>query len=196
MKEDYIRGVFSVKCRMHKENGIEIELTAAELQSLDITYEKLDYANIETRRVLWTVLDEALGTLGREMDLSGRMLIEAQPVGDGGCILDFTVLPDTGGKIKRRLIKKEEKAILFETEDTDILTDVLRLIRPCVSGKLFRQTGVYRLLLQPCTQQRERLLAVLTEFGDVREVGAAQAASVAELSDYLQEFTASTDAQS
>ena len=80
---------------MHKENGIEIELTAAELQSLDITYEKLDYANIETRRVLWTVLDEALGTLGREMDLSGRMLIEAQPVGDGGCILDFTVLPDT-----------------------------------------------------------------------------------------------------
>ena len=42
------------------------------MQRLDITYEALDYSNIETRRVLWTLLDEARRVAGTNISLSDR----------------------------------------------------------------------------------------------------------------------------
>ena len=83
-----------MKCRMRNKNGLEITLSREEMAALDITYEKLDYSNTETRRVLWTVLDEAESVLGCSFDLSGKMRIEARPNADGGCILDFTLQTD------------------------------------------------------------------------------------------------------
>lgn len=42
------------------ENRITIELSARDMDALNITYEQMDYSNIETRRVVWTLLDRAV----------------------------------------------------------------------------------------------------------------------------------------
>ena len=88
------------------ENRITVELTAPDMRELDITYEEMDYASIETRRVIWTVLDAAGKQLGRELDLSRRMLIEASPLAGGGCALTFTLL-DTAVKHRRPTLIKQ-----------------------------------------------------------------------------------------
>ena len=38
-------------------NKFIVGLTCDEMKDLDITYEDMDYSNIETRRVIWTILD-------------------------------------------------------------------------------------------------------------------------------------------
>ena len=75
------------------ENTICIELTRNDMTELDITYESMDYSNIETRRVIWTILDKARKTLGKSVDTDGKLLIEVAPSEDGGCILHFTNSP-------------------------------------------------------------------------------------------------------
>lgn len=71
-----------------------VELTSEDLKKLNITFEEMDYGSIETRRVIWTLLDEARKTLHCDIDPSGRMIIEAVPLPDGGCILQFTLPRD------------------------------------------------------------------------------------------------------
>lgn len=165
-----------MKCRMLSENGIEVELSRAEMQALDITYENLDYANTETRRVLWTVLDEAGAVLGRSIDLSGRMLIEARPDGDGGCILDFTLYPLKKATEKRKKNIKANQLLQFETDSADALLCAANALVTDVQGELYLQDGTFRLLLHPDVSDGWYLTAVLTEFGSVSELSAAQAA--------------------
>lgn len=86
---------------------IAVELTCEDLKELNITFEEMDYGNIETRRVIWTLLDKARKTLHCDIDPSGRMLIEAVPMPDGGCILQFT-LPQG---------------------------DIIHAVRPCLAGE-------------------------------------------------------------
>ena len=40
------------------EFRVEVTLTPEDLNDYDITYEQLDYADADTRRVLWTLLSE------------------------------------------------------------------------------------------------------------------------------------------
>ena len=58
---------------------------------LDITYDEINYSNIETRRVIWTILDKARTVLGKDIDPSKQMIIETLPLKNGGCMIFFTV---------------------------------------------------------------------------------------------------------
>ena len=71
-------------------NKFIVGLTCDEMKDLDITYEDMDYSNIETRRVIWTILDTVRRDTGRDVDPSGNLMIEAAPDTDGGCLLMFT----------------------------------------------------------------------------------------------------------
>ncbi|HOD02997.1 MAG TPA: adaptor protein MecA, partial [Clostridiales bacterium] len=104
-----------MKIELHNEDKIVVQLTSMDLKTLDITYEDMDYANIETRRVIWTLLDEARRVLGKDISTTERMLIEALPSEDGGCVLYFTVLPSSGceNSGKRLVMKKEAEPILL-----------------------------------------------------------------------------------
>lgn len=165
-----------MKCRMLSENGIEVELSRAELQAFDITFENLDYANTETRRVLWTVLDEAGAQLGRPIDLSGRMLIEARPDGDGGCILAFILQSQyKGGEKRKKMLKLPQKAV-FETDSAESLLRAVAALQEDIKGDLHLLEGRFRLILSPEPQQKENMLAVFGEFGVFREPADRQAA--------------------
>lgn len=130
------------------ENRIIVELTAPDMRELDITYEEMDYSSIETRRVIWTVLDAAGKHLGREFDLSHRMLIEASPLADGGCALTFTLL-DTAVKARRPLLIKQASNLICDFENLDSLFDAAE---QCGNGfhvqsSLYENNGRYRLII-------------------------------------------------
>ena len=61
---------------IRNEYRAEIILSSTELESYGITYEEIDYGNIETRRLLWTLKSEVQKRFGYTLPLSGRLLIE------------------------------------------------------------------------------------------------------------------------
>ena len=57
-------------------NKFIVGLTLDDMIELDITYDEMDYSNIETRRVIWTILDTVRKDTGRDVDPSGNLMIE------------------------------------------------------------------------------------------------------------------------
>ncbi len=103
-------------------NKFIITLSSDDLNELDITYDSMDYSNIETRRVIWTILDLVRQSTGRDIDPSGNLLIEAAPTDGGGCVLMFTI-PVSSSNIGT-VISKNNLTGIFEFENADALLDV------------------------------------------------------------------------
>lgn len=68
------------------ENKIKISLTKEDLDGYSITADDIDYDNTETRRVFWTLLDEAKRKTGFDA-AKNRIFIQIYPGKDGGCEL-------------------------------------------------------------------------------------------------------------
>jgi len=162
-----------MRIEAHDDYRIAVELSDEDMDELEITYEDLDYSNIETRRVLWTILDEARQALGKEINLSEKMLIEAVPSGKGGCTIYFTVLQKPSEKnIQKLLVKKEVAPVICEFSDVNALIDLSIILIDKISGaksELYIKDNTYRLLLFPETAYKKRIEAVASEFCDVKE---------------------------
>ncbi len=137
-----------MKINSPAENRITVDLTKQDMAELDITYEEMDYSTIETRRVIWTLLDEAGKALGKELDPSRRMIIEAIPKNEGGCVLNFTLL-DTKRRIntQKQLLKKQSESIMCEFDGLDALYRAAECCPVCRESSLFEADGKYRLLI-------------------------------------------------
>ncbi len=130
------------------DDKIIVDLTKQDLIELDITYEDMDYSTIETRRVIWTLLDEAGKTLGRDFDPSKRMIIEASPKNEGGCVLSFTIL-DVKRKVlpQKQLLKKQCEKIICEFENLDALYLAVVNFKFDFESSLYCKDGKYRLIV-------------------------------------------------
>lgn len=104
-------------------NKFIVGLTKTDMEQLDITYEAMDYSNIETRRVIWTILDRVRQHTGKDVDPSGNLVIEAAPDSTGGCFLMFTV--PASQKHIGAVISKSNSTCVFEFENADNLLDML-----------------------------------------------------------------------
>lgn len=140
-----------MKINSPAEDRIIVNLSKQDMLELDITYEDMDYSTIETRRVIWTVLGEAGKFLGRELDPSRRMIIEAAPTSEGGCTLNFTILDSRKNPAARKhTLKKQEENIICDFENLDDLfrvsEEIIHSGKP-VQSSLFEQNGTYRLIL-------------------------------------------------
>lgn len=160
-----------VKIVSPQENKIVVELTLADMTELDITYEEMDYGNIETRRVIWTILDRARHTLCRDIDPSGKMLIESVPTPDGGCVLYITVLEmqaHTFGCRGILRIHKERTRFTYAFDSLGDLTACAARLREnaayACKSSLFLLNGKYRLSVQSELPPR-RVRTLLSEYG-------------------------------
>lgn len=139
-----------MKINSPAEDKIIVDLSEQDLLGLNITYEDMDYSTIETRRVIWTVLDEAGKALGREFDPSRRMIIEASPKRGGGCTLSFTILDSKKYGTHKQFLKKQEKNILCEFENADMLmkaAECIANLNLSMKSSLYEKDGRYRLLI-------------------------------------------------
>lgn len=133
------------------EDKIIVDLTEQDMLELEITYEDMDYSTIETRRVIWTVLDEAGKVLGRELDPSRRMIIEAMPKSEGGCVLSFTILDGRKKYLpKKQLLKKHPQNIICEFDSIESLYMAVENLPECENAEssLYENGGKYRLIIK------------------------------------------------
>ncbi|MDR1734969.1 MAG: adaptor protein MecA [Oscillospiraceae bacterium] len=158
---------------------IIVELGEEDLSALDITYDDLDYSSIETRRVIWVILDRVRETTGCDIDPSGQLLIDAMPSPAGGCILFFTLRggcsePFTAGELPERILRKQDQlTIAFDFTGIDALLDCANAyaesfkedsVRLCGDSELYRKKTKYRLLLIPA-QEPTVVKTFFSEYG-------------------------------
>ena len=157
-----------MKINSPAEDKIIVDLTEQDMLKLDITYEDMDYSTIETRRVIWTLLDEAGKFLGRELDPSRRMIIEAMPKSEGGCVLSFTILDGRKKYLpKKQFLKKQSETVLCEFDGADTLMKAAECLKSiCFKGKssLYESGGKYRLIVSSA-EDIPKIKTCLSEFG-------------------------------
>ena len=167
------------------EFRVEVTLTPEDLNDFDITYEQMDYADADTRRVLWTLLAEVRRMNGISLDLSGKLLIEVNRETDGCCRVSFTTLPQKEGKSAtvRQLVKSQTAPIVLECAGLD------GVIRAAAAGKadwpaaLYRLGNRYRLMISVNSDERETAALRVCEFGELPPDPALCAAECGELWD-------------
>lgn len=143
-------------------NRFIVGLSRDEMIDLDITYDEMDYSNIETRRVIWTILDTVRRDTGRDVDPSGNLMIEAAPDAGGGCLLMFTVA-NGANKKSETVISKANPTRIYEFENIDNLLDFMRFL-PEGSRKIFTSGGRYRLEIP--TETATELNRLLNEYAE------------------------------
>ena len=165
------------------EFRVEVTLTPEDLSEYDITYEQMDYADAETRRVLWTLLSEVRRTRGISLDLSGRLLIEVNRETDGCCRVCFTALPPKEGQNAsvRQLVKSETEPVVLECADLDSTVRAAAAGKADVPSALYRLGNRYRLILSVNSGEREAAALRVCEFGELPPDPAVRAAECAEL---------------
>lgn len=156
-----------MKINSPAEDRIIVELTQQDMTELNITYEDMDYSTIETRRVIWTLLDRAGKELEREFDPSRRMVIEAVPKVRGGCILFFTILDCRKNIVsKKQFLKKQSEFLICEFENADSLflaAQNFKAFLPETQSGLYEKDGKYRLILS-CGENLHSVKKMLSEF--------------------------------
>ncbi len=68
------------------EEKLKVVLTPFDMMKYNLTCEKLDYENTETRKAIWNILDHAKHETGFD-GARGRICIEVFPEKSGGCII-------------------------------------------------------------------------------------------------------------
>lgn len=147
-----------MKINTVNEYRVEVELCAEEMARLGLSFDTMDWENIDTRRALWSLVG-LMRERGVNISLSGRLLIEAGKLPDG-VKLCFTRLP--GGKPKRLRIKKETAPPVLRCET---LRDAERAAR-VLPGCTFYRSGSAVFLLAEGTYAEARLLRA-AEFGSL-----------------------------
>lgn len=143
-----------MKIKSPAENRITVELSAQDMEELDITYEEMDYSAAGTRRAIWSVLSAAGKALGREVDISRKMIIEALPASDGGCTLDFTLL-ERRSSCRSPVLKKQNDILILGFDSASSLMDAAaRMPKEFSSAPsdLYEDSGRYRLIIRPLGQ--------------------------------------------
>ncbi|MBR5272887.1 MAG: adaptor protein MecA [Clostridia bacterium] len=155
-----------MKIDMPEKDRLEIRLDERDLSRLNISFEQLDYSNIETRRIVWTLIDVARKELGADFDPTGKMLVEVFKSRDG-CKICITSLP-RNDKSVTIVAHQIFTPCIFEFGNEDDLIDMSKQIKKLPAlyedGELFRNEDKFRLIV-PIPDGHSRLKAMLYEYG-------------------------------
>jgi len=180
---------------------IVVELSTEDMEQLDITYDALDYACIDTRRVIWVILDHVRESTGCDIDPSGQLLIDAMPRPTGGCILFFTIkgsghsdpfeLCPTPARVLR---KQGQLLVAFEFDSLNALLDCAAAYARAAfdedeqllsKSELYCCASRYRLLIIPA----QELSRVTQFFGEYAHVCAENSFAAEQTVEHWQRLT-------
>lgn len=164
------------------EYRTEIVLSSRELGEYGITYEEIDYGNIETRRLLWALQGDIQKKYGYTIPLSGRVLIEVIKEREDRVRICFSSLSGKSGDENslKQLVKSSTCPVIAEFSDLEDMLSASSLLDPGIKSSLFEKNGKYRIIFSPLPEEREELIFCLCEFSDISEGSPDEAARCGE----------------
>lgn len=142
------------------QHGLSIYLDAADLEELGITYEALDYLCPHTRLVIRQLLETALAQTGFDPE-GHRLLIEAYPVEEDGCLLLFTL---SGLEPDREERAESTEPALFLFSSFALLLDGARRLDAALPSALYWQEERYILALWLRESQLPQICEALADY--------------------------------
>lgn len=161
------------------ERRFKVELDAADLRELDITYNQMDYQDEHTREVLQGLLKK-IGVPGGFESTTGRIMIEVFPKSGDGCVVQYTSIDDNG----RNVVKMRRVApppTVYEFLSVDDMLAATKLIKneDETPLELYLVGEKYRLVAYIERDER-RVRRIMSEFAETVGKGAVAAAFTAE----------------
>lgn len=111
------------------DSKLKVMLSAEDMRHYAIDGDRMDYANTETRRAIWQILDEAKQETGFDA-AAGRLLIQAYPMREGGCELYVTRLPHPAAQHGS---EEGGTGEMRETEGMYAFSSLERLLEACAA---------------------------------------------------------------
>ena len=163
-------------------NTIKIILNENDMSLYDISFDKLDRSNPETKRLLIDLIDNIKDE--KNIDLSSeRLFVEAFPKDDGGCLLYLSIL-NSNVKVT------PEKSSLYNTlickiDSPEVLLSVTSKIYEMFNhilhnSELYYSDGTYQLILQIFKKADKKLKTILSEFCQISGNGEIEASAIRE----------------
>ena len=126
-----------------------IELSPEEMSQYDFTFEKSNYSSPHTRRILWSIIDDASRITGKTVEISKGLEIDFLPDVKGGGLLIISEGEDEN--IKGHFLPGVS---IFQSDCLDNIFDFARCITPLAdvsSSSLYCLDGIYRLRIESQT---------------------------------------------
>lgn len=123
-----------------------IELSKEEMTRYDFNFEKSDYSSPHTRRVLWSIIDEASKITGKNVEVNQGLEIDFLPDIKGGCLLIISQ-----GTPKATRLFSEKDISIYESKDINCFLDFAKGAKKCSEGaksSFYYLSGVYRLIIE------------------------------------------------
>lgn len=123
-----------------------IELSPEEMTQYDFAFEKSDYSSPHTRRVLWSIIDDASRITGKTVEVSKGLEIDFLPDVKGGGLLIICQGKDEN--IKGRSLSD---TIILQCESMDSLIDFANSTPKQLKNEwssLYKSGGTYRLIIK------------------------------------------------
>ena len=179
---------------VRNEYRAEIILSSPELESYGITYEEIDYGNIETRRLLWTLQKEVQKIYGYRIKLSGKMLIEVIKDTDDLVRICFSVLSpkEADDNSVKQLIKSCPSPLIAEFPVFEEMLEAVSCIDIHTKSSLFESNGKYRICFYTDEETKIRLTFSLCEFAQLFENSPTEAAHCSEMWNFITDDAVSS----
>ena len=133
-----------------------IELTEEEMKKYDFTFEESDYSSPHTRRVLWSIIDEASKITGKDVQVNQGLEIDFLPDVKGGCLLIISQ-----GKPDKTALTIETDTAIYESSDINSFLDFAKAATNCTKtaqSAFYYLHGNYRLIIKSA-EKRLHILA-------------------------------------
>lgn len=160
------------------ERRFKVELDAADLRELDITYNQMDYQDEHTREVLQGLLKK-IGVPGGFESTTGRIMIEVFPKSGDGCVVQYTSIDDNGRNVVK--MRRATPPTVYEFLSVDDMLAATELIKneDETPLELYLVGEKYRLVAYIERDER-RVRRIMSEFAETVGKGAVAAAFTAE----------------
>ncbi len=122
-----------------------IELSPVEMEKYDFNIEKSDYSSPHTRRVLWSIIDEASKITGKNVEVNQGLEIDLLPDIKGGCLLIISQ-----GTPKTKYLLSEKDACIYESRDINSFLDFAKAVKnleDSSESSFYYRDGIYRLIV-------------------------------------------------
>ena len=122
-----------------------IELSPSEMEKYDFNIEKSDCSSPHTRKVLWSIIDEASKLTGRNVEVNQGLEIDFLPDIKGGCLLIISQ-----GTPKTKYSFSDKDSGIYESGDINAFLDfakAAKYLKDSTESSFYYYEGVYRLIL-------------------------------------------------
>lgn len=118
-----------------REDKLKVLLTPFDMMKYELTCEKLDYDNTETRKAIWSILDFAKQETGFDAAI-GKIRIEVYPEKSGGCAIYISKLKSSdlsshepmNETIAKTTPPAGKMTVVYQFKETDSLIRVCRFL--------------------------------------------------------------------